>query len=109
MAARGIQRADLRTFSTQVIRQLSLTAIVFRNAGKMTSEQYEMFEEVMDELTLGLVETMLDGFEPKCDVNRAVNELIPMPNMLRAGGTSPLERQLVARVETALVALQGTK
>lgn len=109
MAANGPQRDDLRRFASDVIRQLNLTAIVLRNGGVMSREEYDRFEVIMDELTLGLVETMLDGFEPKCDVSRATNELTPIPNMLRRGGTSPLDRNLIARVEGALLALRGAK
>lgn len=99
MSVSGLQREDLLRFGREVARKTELRIIRLHNVGRITDTEYAKLMSCVPHPQE--VVQMLDGFEEKCLVDVAVNELVPLPSLLRA---TP---QTANRVRTALRALRG--
>lgn len=102
MKATGLQRDDLMRFGRIVVRLAHRRLVTLRNTGEISQEEYEKLEElILRTITFDNVTLLLDSFEPRCNVQGAIDELIPVPNQLKDF------RNASHRVRTALRALRG--
>lgn len=114
MPSSGKQREDLAQFGYEAIRTLSRKAVIAKNDGRLTNEQYNTIIEFLDRnAQRTLVLSLLDSFEPHCDVQRALDELEPLLAQISVGSLSslsalrPMWASMRGRVSSAINALKG--